>query len=129
MRAEDLMIGDKLKTVFSQKIVKVKEIKQNCIYTEDNGYEYNEIEPIPLTPEILEKNGFEMVSDKNGVPIYRIKWPINRDYYFSVWTGLDGYWNPVGFGVTIGGVQGDVDYVHQLQHALKLCGINKEIVL
>lgn len=94
-----------------------------------NPVHADHIEPVKITPEILEKNGFEMVSDKNKAPIYRIKWPINRDYYFSVWTGLDGYWNPVGFGVTIGGVQGDVDYVHQLQHALKLCGINKEIEL
>ena len=58
MEAKDLMIGDKLKTIFSQKVVKVKEIKQNCIYTEDNGYEYDEIEPILLTSNILEKNGW-----------------------------------------------------------------------
>ena len=32
MEAEELMISDKLKTVFSQKIVKVKEIKQSCIF-------------------------------------------------------------------------------------------------
>ena len=76
MGAKDLMVGDKLKTVFSQKIVEVKEIKQNCIYTEDNGYEYNEIEPIPLTPEILEKIGFEtqpnigyIIDDWNGTQI------------------------------------------------------------
>ena len=104
-------------------------LRSNTIHIGIEDICSDDIRPIPLTPEILEKNGFEMVSDKNGVPIYRIKWPINRDYYFSVWTGLDGYWNPVGFGVTIGGVQGDVDYVHQLQHALKLCGIEKEIEL
>ena len=36
MEAKDLMIGDKLKTTFSQKKVKVKEIKQNCIYSSQN---------------------------------------------------------------------------------------------
>ena len=87
------------------------------------------VDPIPLTPEILEKNGFEMVLDKDKLPTYRIKWTRNPNLYFTVFTGVDGYWNPVGFGVTIAGVNGAIDYVHQLQHAMKLCGINKEIVL
>lgn len=86
------------------------------------------LSPILLTPEILEKNGFEKII-KNSLPEYHIKWPLNHDYDFVVWTGVDGYWNPVGFGITAGGVQADVDYVHQLQHALKLCGIEKQIEL
>lgn len=135
MRAEELMIGDWVQDSSGAKF-KIINIEHHCTRVEYKGeelilpcFEQANIKPIPLTPEILEKNGFEMVLDKNKVQIYRIKWPINHDYYFSVWTGLDGYWNPVGFGVTIGGVQGDVDYVHQLQHALKLCRINKEIEL
>lgn len=129
LRSLDLMVGDFIRTIYAQKIIKVREIKQSCIYTNDNGYEYNEIEPIPISPEILEKNGFEMVLDKDKLPTYRIKWTCNPNLYFTVFTGVDGYWNSVGFGVTIAGVNGAIDYVHQLQHAMKLCGINKEIVL
>lgn len=128
MRAEDLMIGDWVYYSSKKHIVQVVGIsgiqysfnQQDVILYGDcfkdfdgrgrwESHTTKSLSPIPLTSEILEKNGFEMVSDKNKVPIYRIKWPINRDYYFSVWTGLDGYWNPVGFGVTIGGVQGVVD--------------------
>lgn len=125
MKANEIMIGDKLKTVFSQKIVEVKEIKQNCIYTEDNGYEYNEIEPIPLTQEILEKNGLE--KDNHG-RLYGEYFDedINRDLEITVdnktgevwWSyNWDEYWII------------RLRYVHQLQHVLRLCGIEKEIVL
>lgn len=118
MDARQLMIGDKLKTVFYQKIVTVKEIKQNCIYTEDNGYEYNEIEPIPLTAELLEKNGF----------VYR------KAFHLWLLVGSifaldnDSWWRSVKDGelhVTFGGFP--LKYVHELQNALRLCGIDKEI--
>ena len=92
-------------------------------------FDMDVITPIPLTPEILEKNGFEIVYDEYKLPNYRIKKDIYTDFYFTVFTGVDGYWNPVGFGVMIGGVPATLDYVHQLQHALKLCKIEKTIEL
>ena len=123
MGAKDLMVGDKLKTVFSQKIVEVKEIKQNCIYTEDNGYDYNEIEPIPLTPEILEKIGFEtqpnigyIIDDWNGTQIIYDRWNHNLRIIKNYKVCLD--------------IETFDDFaVHELQHALKLCEIEKEIIL
>ena len=128
MEAIDLMIGDKLKTVFSQKIVEVKEIKQNCIYTEGNGYEYNEVEPIPITPEILEKNG----------------WVFNNEYekfFPNTWVGGGLMLQCVddgGYRIVVTSDYDDEDtnntpfvicYVHELQHALKLRRIKKEIIL
>lgn len=76
------------------------------------------IKPIPLTPEILEKNGLEndplgcyfdedeqmaleISSTEEG-----IYWTINYNEYCIL----------------------KLEYVHQLQHALKLCEISKEIV-
>jgi hypothetical protein len=123
MGAKDLMVGDKLKTVFSQKIVEVKEIKQNCIYTEDNGYEYNEIEPIPLAPEILEKIGFEtqpnigyIIDDWNGTQIIYDRWNHNLRIIKNYKVCLD--------------IETFDDFaVHELQHALKLCEIEREIKL
>ena len=116
MRANEIMIGDYLKT-FTQKIVKVKEIKQNCIYTEDNGYDYNEIEPITLTPEILEKNGFESRKDGYDIGIPLLYW----DKYCNAICG----WSHCDDIIEIF----DCRYVHQLQHALRLCGIDKTIEL
>ena len=126
MNARQLMIGDILKTVFNQKIVKVKEIKQSCIYTENNGYDYNEIEPIPLTAEILEKNGF----------VYREAEETCATEAFHLWILVgsifalddDSWWRSVKDGelhVEFGGFP--LKYVHELQHALRLCGIDKEI--
>ena len=138
MKAEELMIGDwlfykgqvaafpfKVEQITKKKVGYHAEPCENRIYY----LRLSECNPIPLTPEILEKNGFKMVLDINKLPTYRIKWTRNPNLYFTIFTGVDGYWNPVGFGVTIGGVNGEVDYVHQLQHALRICRINKEIVL
>lgn len=75
----------------------------------------DEIRPIPLTAEILEKNGFYYDEDRKaylmGV-IFRVK----PERY-----GL--------FSFEICGCPYPLDTVHQLQHALKLCGIEKEIIL
>lgn len=120
MEARDLMIGDKLKTVFSQKVVKVKEIKQSCIYTEDNGYEYNEIEPIPLTPEILEKNGFEKEWDEDIMLMVCDNIIVETGDNYKLYKDGKMY---------LRRVLAPLYYVHQLQHALRLCGIEKEIIL
>ena len=123
MEAKDLMIGDKLKTTFSQKKVKVKEIKQNCIYTEDNGYEYNEIEPIPLTPEILEKNGFRLEENEIGMyGVHIAPYYMRDDVPFEVF--CDGSPFAIWFKEPV-----NIKYVHQLQHALRLYGIEKEIII
>jgi len=89
--------------------------KPNCVGL---IIERNEIEPIPLTPEILEKNGFE---DWDGWSIYS---PEN--------TGIEIAW--LGTILKIGGECGNlelpaIEYVHQLQHTLRLCGIDKTIEL
>ena len=123
MGAKDLMVGDKLKIVYNQKIVEVKEIKQNCIYTENNGYDYNEIEPIPLTPEILEKIGFEtqpnigyIIDDWNGTQIIYDRWNHNLRIIknYKVCLDIETF---------------DDIAVHELQHALRICGIEREIKL
>lgn len=131
MEAKDLMIGDKLKTVFSQKIVEVKEIKQNCIYTEGNGYGYNEIEPIPLTPEILEKNGFTKFTPPPGIHAICYSLDNKKEKYNLTIANYNKYKRLL---LNVDSEDSECfnikcDYVHELQHALRLCGIKKEIVL
>lgn len=73
-------------------------------------------EPIPLTKEILEKNGFVY----NDLPMLQ---------YFEQY-GLQLYRGGNGFRINCGiNVSLIIDSVHQLQHALKLCGIEKEIII
>ena len=83
--------------------------------------ERNEIEPIPLTPEILEKNGW-------GKDTYFNESYDNEDIEcLSLWVGEDGkneWWWHAGCELVT-----PINYVHQLQNALRLCGIEKEIKL
>ena len=75
-----------------------------------------EIEPIPLTPEILEKNGFVY----NELPFAQ-SW---EKFGLALTIGGNGYRINCGANVAL-----IIDSVHQLQHALRLCGIDKEIML
>lgn len=74
--------------------------------------------PIPLTPEILEKNGFTKDLDLDNVHYWftlideHIRFSILHVRNVFQWLG------PLDF-----------KYVHELQHALRLCGIKKEIEL
>ena len=83
-------------------------------------------QPIPLTPEILEKN--DILYEKQSF-YYVIKDDKNLEctYYMQ---RVQGDWV---VGVDIGAydcsVFARIKYVHELQHALKLCGIEKEIVV
>ena len=129
LSCKDLMIGDWVKVKYPQKQVKVKEIKQSCIYTEGNGYEYSEIESIPLTPEILEKNGF--IRD-----MFYGEWQFDLDTFpfnfpFSVVQRENNSWylGREEIGIAHNREIIDISYVHELQHALRLCGIEKTIEL
>lgn len=81
----------------------------------------DEIEPIPLTPEILEKNGFE--ENKEYMLWHIGRWSDSPLIYVS-------FARPsiviITYGREIRIEDKDV-YVHQLQHALRLAGVEKEI--
>lgn len=82
---------------------------------------YSEIMPIPITPEILEKNGWV----KN---LYSAESYDNEELEcLSLWVGEDGknkWWWHVGVELVT-----PINYVHEFQHALRICGIEKEIIL
>lgn len=68
------------------------------------------VKPISLTAEILEKN-FPTIEDG-------VTWNETADSdLFNIRVEYDKY------------VEGIFKYIHELQHALRLCGINKEIKL
>ena len=81
------------------------------------------IKPIPLTPEILEKNGFVLEEEAEGMYGVDIAPYYTRDDVpFEVF--CDGEPFAIWFKDPI-----NIKYVHQLQHALRLCGIDKTIEL
>lgn len=147
MKAEELMLGDYVRDKYGH-FVKVKEIYSDSIFTEDSEYEgeqlfEGEFEPIPLTPEILEKNGFL----QNGIGSDEIEildpdysdetyvWQ-ERDEYDNLFTvsvynlndGI-GNWSLEIVDSPKGKMELEIKYVHELQRALRICGIEKEVEL
>ena len=137
LTAKDLMIGDYVirKNVPNEfLIVDTIDSIRDIVYLDLDGLGITEkienIEPIPLTSEILEKNGFiikkkwAQIGNFGDSPL--IMWhfvddPILRDYN----TELEIHQNDTGkVHVRI-----PCEYVHELQHALRLCGIEKTIEL
>lgn len=93
------------------------------------AFEVPEWQSIPLTVEILEKNGFEWIKNKivdEAYVLTKTFWDkkpklIIRRFDFNDSFVICTSWDDTPF-MSIG-------YVHELQHLLKLCGIDKEIEL
>ena len=107
MKANELMIGDWV-------LYEGNPVRVNCVAVSSVGLEgpvFNTIckddmiEPIPLTEEILKKN----------------------EISFNI--GPGGKYQGCIEGINIKVEYNIINYVHELQHALRLCGINKEIIL
>lgn len=119
MKATDLMIGDWVGRVFDDKRI-IEDYRQvDWIRTGEIGMRYRRvwsigcIEPIPLTPYILKKNGFWVMENvDNGAEEYityataGLTFHYNRDndYYFPN--------TPISW-----------KYVHQFQQILRLAGM------
>lgn len=119
MKATELQIGDLVKIKGQLDYDKVQEIARDenmqwyisyaCSATLFRAYEF---EPIPITIEILKKNGWKPRA-------LFIDMKINENTTFS-WTDM--------FGVSLyhnGHYMCDCRYIHTLQHALRLCGLNE----
>lgn len=113
MKATDLMVGDWVQ--HGERVCKVVSVAGGGIYFEDlisEGVEtFDRISPIPLTPEILEKN---FPNPTDGLSWFPEEGGFNCHTYVP-------NCEINAFGL--------FKYVHELQHALRLCGIEKEIVL
>lgn len=131
MEVNDLMIGDWVQIpAFNNRTAKVTNIYANTIWTDVVcSLLEKDFEPVLLTEEILERNGFES-SGYYGSNTYELGqsgkyvvfgYPGNIDIcvkYEVVDYGEDDLMAII-----------TIHYVHELQHFLKLCGINKDIKL
>ena len=138
MKASELMIGDWVEVVSNDhlKYIQIAEIYQSSILTKESEFESEEvsidnINPIPLTPEILEKNRFKKCAgnewslfkyeddDYTKKSLYQVLWSADELYLeITSYTFNTGDFNRI-----------DIRYVHELQNALRLCGIEKTIEL
>ena len=132
MKASDLMIGDWFKAVDYNSPFRITAIYDDVVQTqadyqsEIDGNWYSEAEikdlvPIELTEDILVRNGFDFTKRSYGVYCKEDKYgdaELSKDedgFYWSI--------NTDEYEIL------RIDYVHQLQHLLRLCGIEKEIEL
>lgn len=120
IKAEDLRIGDLVR--YGKDVISIQAVHTNYEegFIKDKynvGYNCEELDPIPLTPEILEKNGFEM---RKGTVVYAknrlaLK-PLDEGKGYQVYqVGLGSlrlFYVEVRF----------VKYVHELQHILWALG-------
>lgn len=155
MKAKDLMIGDLVRVnrdvcIKNDTIVRVCGIdatnrlvekglegSATCVPVDDidfysRGIWVKYLSPIPLTSEILKKNGFENVSVIT-VGTAKMRW-VSEDTRTEITIWMDDtlpmeivknvyYEDEVSYTLPFPGT------VHQLQHALRLCGIDKEIIV
>ena len=121
MNAQDLMIGDWVYNKYIDKPMQVYPMMFSQMFRShpDATTEDYNIFPIPLTPEILKKNGWKQDFDEVYV------WKDGAAHYISI--DLDGKTRIYVATLYIFGMA--LGYVHELQHALRLCGIEKEIEL
>lgn len=124
MECTDLMLDDWVLDTYTGKPMRVPRVNIKV----GKG-----LEPIPLTVDILEKNGFvfdytvdECVADYQYVElkgyICKGKTRCGDDYLLDFCNGM-----MIITTDFCGEVKKEMRYVHQLQHALLLCEIDKEI--
>jgi len=136
INASELTIGNWVRNKRTKELICIFEIDgyRNVINNEADGYcsekniSIDEIEPIPLTAEILKQNGFE-VKVVNGVNMY----VLSTDYYdLEVHEYSDTIFYSTYYDCECGGPEEAryTSYVHQLQQFMKMtCGIDKDIYI
>lgn len=130
MRANELQIGDWVLINTPRQVAQITQSKVGY-HTEPRECRmhyarYAEVKPIPITAEILEKNGFKYDSS-----IRMWLYGVGNKYGIGV-----GLWGELGVPVKCY-EQGEnymrkihlpyTPFVHQLQQAIRLCGIDKKI--
>lgn len=126
----DLSIGDwvylfdptfKEESIDTYQIVEIRENGIN-VYPFDDVFEEDWIEPIPLTPEILEANGFEKNGEYNEWNIGTWETPdligvsLERPSIIVKHKGTSIFLD-------------QAKHIHELQHVLRLAKVGKEIEL
>lgn len=127
MRQEELMIGDWVS--YNDKmscritaLCKDRPVFDTLLGHQDWSVPYEKLKPVPLTDEILKNNGFDYENNVGDVLEY-----YNYEIIYNTWEHelriLENREQILKIKTF------DKMCVHELQHALRLCGIDKEIEL
>ena len=130
MEAKELMIGDWLfyRGQFNAFCFRVEQITKRKVgyHAELNEsrmhyLRLNECQPVQLTVERLILIGFELIQNLYILTLENKVFPGKIFIEYNLSNGC--------LYINDGLVPRPINYVHQLQHALKLCGIEKEITI
>ena len=118
MKAKELKLGDCVS--YKGKVAKIHSIDSPCIYVDVDDEIWgtfeddDELSPIPLTKEILEKNGWEE-GDWCFIKNFLTLVPHEnkaKGFSFSVYGGKSRY---------------NIKYIHELQHLLWALGMDNDL--
>ena len=120
MEIQDLMVGDFVRYKKSKVAILIFEVDadRGVINNESDGYcserniEIADIEPIPLPNKFFEKRGFVYIFDE--YPAFYFNKLEIRERELTA-EGLCEY------EINVGGIPVLINYVHELQHILRLC--------
>lgn len=116
MKARELMPGDIVSLFGNACIIDGLSISEGTLRIEGDTVHYycdmQEIEPVPLTAEILDKNGWTLLANFGG----EAYWSENGEFHLP--------YNKGQYRIIIHGIVIKITYVHELQHALRLCGLD-----
>jgi hypothetical protein len=105
--------------------VRIKGVDVGCVSA-------NAIEPIPLTQEILKKNGFECIEVGDKGPATQKQNYMRYEHWRgeTTWGRRDLFYDRMTKKWRFGGMnEYRFDEVHKLQHAIRFSGWDKEIEL
>jgi hypothetical protein len=143
LRIEDLSVGDWVQAKMTKwdyedlditPSMKVVKIEKDCVRLgfslDDLEFEVfvEDLQPIPITAEVLEKNGWSEFSD------YHNSWKLDIASDKRVWMFKNSHdWTfqvmSWGLGHNHSVAKAYIKDIHELQHALRLAKVDKEIVL
>ena len=136
IRTEELMLGDWVLSIHPAvpRPIKVTEIGKNDIGYKNGILSISFIEPVPITPKILEKNGFKLKEENDSYKKYIavdehciIVFYFYKETIYGVSTLLECERDFVGGLDRIH--KCNLLYVHQLQNAFNLCRMPPTIEL
>lgn len=130
MRVTEIMVGDWLwyQGQFNAFPLKVEQVTKRKVGYHADPHEnrmyylrLHEVQPIPITPEILERNGFEKVQN-----LLVLQW--ENGVYLSM---IFVEYNPENYCLFINDMMfpKPIRFLHELHHILMDCDIEKEITL
>ena len=123
MKSSELQTGDYVFVKPSMMLIKIdavhhKKVGYHAVTHKLNWVRMDLLEPITLTLEILERNGFEL---RNGFLYHRID---DKPHHYDFKLENGGVFTSEGYTLQCCIYHLTIRYVHELQHALRICRLN-----